>query len=108
MQGEADLEHLVEPFARALAIADGKDPDAPAWARFPGGYPEGICWRDQYVTKARAILTSPALLNELKAARLRGLEEAAGIVEQAISGVGDYKTAALVVTIRRHMEKVNG
>jgi hypothetical protein len=46
----------VEKAARALAVADGKDPDAPAWIRFPSGQTEGICWRDQYAQKARAAL----------------------------------------------------
>ncbi len=58
----------IERVARALAVADGKDPDAPAWVRYPGGYPEGICWRDQYADKARAaisaITTPPITGNE--------------------------------------------
>lgn len=47
---------LVERIARALAKADKKDPDAPAWVRYPGAEPFGICWRDQYADKARACL----------------------------------------------------
>jgi hypothetical protein len=43
---------MVERVARALAVADGKDPDAPAWIKLPGG-PYGLCWRDQYADKAR-------------------------------------------------------
>jgi hypothetical protein len=49
-----------ERVARALAAADGKDPDAPAWVRFPGNQTEGICWRDQYVKKAEAALAALA------------------------------------------------
>lgn len=47
-----------ERIARALAVADGKDPDLPAWAVTRGGrtYPEGLCWRDQYGSKADAVL----------------------------------------------------
>ncbi len=44
----------LEQVARAMAIVDGKDPDDPAWIRYPGGHTEGICWRDQYAGKARA------------------------------------------------------
>lgn len=51
-------EACVEAAARALAKADGKDPDAPAWVRFPGAHPSGICWRDQYADKARTALQS--------------------------------------------------
>lgn len=46
----------LEEVARALAKADGKDPDAPAWIQYPRGNTFGICWRDQYTTKARAAL----------------------------------------------------
>ncbi len=53
----------IERVARALAKADGKDPDAPAWVRFPGGHPEGVCWRDQYAGKAKAALDSMMLTN---------------------------------------------
>lgn len=45
-----------EKIARALCKADGKNPDAPAWVRFPGAIPEGVCWRDQYADKADAVL----------------------------------------------------
>lgn len=45
-----------ERVARALAIADGKDPDAPAWVTYPGAHASGICWRDQYGAKARAAI----------------------------------------------------
>jgi hypothetical protein len=44
----------IEAVARAIAVADGKDPDAPAWVRYPGAEPFGLCWRDQYQDKARA------------------------------------------------------
>ena len=46
----------VERVARALAIADGKDPDELAWVLNPGGKPFGVCWRDQYVDKAIAAI----------------------------------------------------
>lgn len=51
-----------EKIARALAVADGKDPDLPAWAVSRGGrtYPEGLCWRDQYGSKADAVLDALA------------------------------------------------
>ena len=49
-------DDMIEWIARALAIEDGKDPDAPAWMHYPGGYGTGICWRDQYNMKARAAL----------------------------------------------------
>ncbi len=58
MTAPADRDALVELVARAMAIANGKDPDAPAWIRYPGGHTEGICWRDQYAKKARATLTA--------------------------------------------------
>jgi len=45
-----------ERMARALAKADGKDPDAPAWVRYPGATTFGICWRDQYLDKVDAVL----------------------------------------------------
>lgn len=49
---------MVERVARALAIADGKDPDAPAWVRGYGRREQafGICWRDQYSLKARSAI----------------------------------------------------
>lgn len=53
---EAVPDRLIEQIARVLAKADGRDPDAPAWIRYPGGHTEGICWRDQYAHKARAVL----------------------------------------------------
>lgn len=49
---------LVEKVARALAIADRRDPDAPAWVQYPGGHPFGLCWRDQYGDKARAAIAA--------------------------------------------------
>lgn len=56
----APTEEMVERVARALARADGKDPDAPAWVQ---GYGDravtfGICWRDQYERKARAAINA--------------------------------------------------
>lgn len=48
--------NTIEKMARAMAKADGKDPDAPAWVRYPGATPFGVCWRDQYLDKARAAL----------------------------------------------------
>lgn len=51
-------DEQIEAVARALAKADGKDPDAQAWARFPGGHPYGICWRDQYAKKAEAAIAA--------------------------------------------------
>ena len=51
-------EQMDERRARALAVADGKDPDQPAWIRYPGGHAYGVCWRDQYLEKARAIRKS--------------------------------------------------
>lgn len=45
----------VEQVARVLAIADGKDPDKPAWVR-GAGVTFGLCWRDQYVDKAIAAI----------------------------------------------------
>jgi hypothetical protein len=50
------MKTMKERLARALAVADGKDPDAPAWVRFPGAHPAGVCWRDQYLRKVDAIL----------------------------------------------------
>lgn len=47
---------MVEKVARALAAADGKDPDAPAWVRYSGPEGYGLCWRDQYADKARAAI----------------------------------------------------
>lgn len=49
-------DEMIERVARALATADGKDPDKPAWIRYPGGESFGICWRDQYADKARAAI----------------------------------------------------
>lgn len=49
-------EGMIERVAGALAVADSKDPDLPAWVRFPGARPEGLCWRDQYSSKARAAI----------------------------------------------------
>lgn len=57
-------EDMVEKVARRLAIADGKDPDAPAFARFPGGNPEGLCWRDEYTRPARAAIEAMREPNE--------------------------------------------
>jgi hypothetical protein len=51
-------DEKVERVARALAIADGKDPDAPAWIRYPGAETYGICWRDQYAKKAEAAIAA--------------------------------------------------
>lgn len=45
---------MIEKVARALATADGKDPDAPAWICGPETF--GLCWRDQYSKPARAAL----------------------------------------------------
>ena len=50
----------VERVARALAKADGKDPDAPAWIRYPSAETYGICWRDQYAAKAKAAIAAMA------------------------------------------------
>ncbi len=51
-------DEMVERVARALAKADGKDPDAPAWVRYPGGEAIGLCWRDQYTPNAQAALAA--------------------------------------------------
>jgi hypothetical protein len=51
-------EDDVERVARALAKADGKDPDAPAWVRQPGNETFGVCWRDHYSVMARAALAT--------------------------------------------------
>lgn len=56
---------LREKIARALASADGKDPDAPAWVRMPGNETFGICWRDQYSAKADKILAIPEIRDAL-------------------------------------------
>jgi hypothetical protein len=53
-------EGVVERVARAIAIADGKDPDAPAWVRQPGNETFGICWRDQYANRASAAISAMA------------------------------------------------
>lgn len=50
------MTDMIEKVARALAIADDKDPDAPAWVRYPGPETFGICWRDQYEDKAKAAI----------------------------------------------------
>lgn len=55
--GERATEQEVERVARALARADGKDPDQPAWWS-PRNGAFGICWRDQYADKARAAITA--------------------------------------------------
>jgi hypothetical protein len=60
----ADDAEYVEALARELATIDGKDPDAPAWIRFPSGMTEGICWRDQYADKAKALLRSKLMRGE--------------------------------------------
>jgi hypothetical protein len=59
------MEEMVERAARALAKADGKDPDAPAWVEGYGNRARtfGICWRDQYAAKARAALEASGLLS---------------------------------------------
>jgi hypothetical protein len=63
-------DKMVEEMARALAIADGKDPDAPAWIRYPDGQPEGLCWRDQYLKKAQAAATiAERRMEEMRAER---------------------------------------
>lgn len=48
----------VEAAARAMAKVDGRDPDEPAWVRYPGPTTFGIAWRDHYAEKARAALTA--------------------------------------------------
>jgi hypothetical protein len=52
------MSEMVERVARALAKEDGKDPDAPAWVRYPGPEAYGICWRDQYVGKAMSAINA--------------------------------------------------
>lgn len=52
---EADAT-LIERVARALARADGCNPDDPAYVRYPGGHAFGLCWRDKYQTKAVAAI----------------------------------------------------
>lgn len=47
---------LVEKVARALAVADGCDPDGPAYVRYPGPTYIGVFWRDKYATKARVAI----------------------------------------------------
>jgi len=49
---------LVERVARALAVAEGCNPDDPAYVRFPGAVPFGVCWRDKYAAKARAAIAA--------------------------------------------------
>lgn len=49
------MSEMVERVARALAKADGKNPDKPAWAT-SRGESFGLCWRDQYADKARAAI----------------------------------------------------
>jgi hypothetical protein len=53
-------EGVVERVARALAIADGKNPDAPAWVEGYGNRARTfcICWRDQYSAKAEAAIAA--------------------------------------------------
>lgn len=46
---------VVERVARAIDVADGRDPDAPANIRYPGGYPEGVSWKKQ-IPRARAAI----------------------------------------------------
>lgn len=50
------MDDMIERVARALAKADGKDPDDFAWVQFAGGKPYGLCWRDRYSDKARAAI----------------------------------------------------
>ncbi len=61
-EGEAPhgqhMTSMVERVARALAKADRKDPDAPAWIKYPGPEIYGVCWRDQYADKARAAIAA--------------------------------------------------
>jgi hypothetical protein len=75
-QGEP-TEAEIKAMARALAIADGKDPDAPAWVRGYGPRAEtwGVCWRDQYSDKARAAIA--ALRQVSDPAKLQPIGEAA-------------------------------
>ena len=54
LPAEGDVERV----ARAIAVADGKDPDAPAWVSFPGPHKFGICWRDQYSKQATAAIAA--------------------------------------------------
>lgn len=60
MTQQAITDAAVEAVARALAKADGKDPDAPAWVEGYGNRQQtwGICWRDQYVKKAEAAIAA--------------------------------------------------
>ena len=48
-------EALVERVARAICISRGRDPDAPRWIHYPGGYTEGICWHEN-IDAANAVL----------------------------------------------------
>lgn len=57
VEGQA-LPDMVEIVARAMAIADGCDPDDPAYVRYPGPTYIGVCWRDKYASKARAAITA--------------------------------------------------
>jgi hypothetical protein len=64
---------VVEEMARAMAMADGKDPDAPAWAQGYGNRAQtfGICWRDQYADMAQAAATiAQRRIKELEQQRL--------------------------------------
>ncbi len=50
---------VVEIMARAMAIADRKDPDAPAFVSSARPKePWGLCWRDQYADKAECALAA--------------------------------------------------
>lgn len=49
---------IVEKAARAMAVADGRDPDDPAYVQYPGPQYFGKCWRDKYAEKARVALTA--------------------------------------------------
>jgi hypothetical protein len=46
-------ETMLERVARAMAIADGKNPDDPRWVRYPGPETYGLCWHG-YKSKAIA------------------------------------------------------
>ena len=59
-------DEIVEKAARAMAVADGRDPDDPAYVQYPGPQYFGKCWRDKYAEKARAAIT--AVLPDVTAA----------------------------------------
>jgi hypothetical protein len=54
---DAEDEAAVEMVARAICIANGRDPDAPRWRELPSNRASGICWHENKKA-ARAVLTA--------------------------------------------------